>query len=61
MQISIENVSLKEFIEGTLTKYINNTGEICSNVFSEISSKAEAFVHLTYVNSDEHLLELCPP
>ena len=51
-----EYVTLEEFIEGTFAKYINNTGEICGDESSELSLKAEAFVHFTYVNSDQQLL-----
>jgi len=51
-----EYIILEDFIEGTFAKYINNTGEICGDVSSEISFKAETFVHFTYVNSDQQLL-----
>ena len=57
MQISMGNISqYEEFIEGTFAKYINNTGEICGNVSSKISLKAQAFVHFTYVNSNQQLI-----
>jgi len=49
-------VTLEDFIEGTFEKYINNTGEICGDCYSEISLKAEAFVHFTYVNSNQQLI-----
>ena len=51
-----EFVTLEDFIEGTFEKYINNTGEICGDGTSEISLKAEAFVHFTYVNSNQQLI-----
>ena len=51
-----EYATVEEFIEGTFAKYINNTGEICGDVSSEISLKAEAFVHFTYVNSNQQLV-----
>ena len=51
-----EFVTLEGFLEGTFEKYVNNTGEICGDATSEISLKAESFVHFTYVNSDRQLL-----
>ena len=51
-----EFVTLENFLEGTFQKYINNTGEICGNDISNISLKAEAFVHFTYVNSNQQLI-----
>ncbi|XP_015762726.1 PREDICTED: myosin heavy chain kinase B-like [Acropora digitifera] len=51
-----EYITVEEFIEGTFAKYINNNGEICGDVSSEISLKAEAFVHFTYVNSNQQLM-----
>ena len=51
-----EFVTLEDFIEGTFEKYINNTGEICGDGTSEISLKAEAFDHFTYVNSNQQLI-----
>jgi len=49
-------VTLEDFIEGDFEKYINNTGEICRDDTSEISLQAEAFVHFTYVNSNQQLI-----
>ena len=41
-----EFVTVENFFDGTLQKYINNTGKVCSDAgSSEIISKAEAFVH----------------
>ena len=51
-----EYITVEEFIEGTFAKYINNNGEICGDVSSEISLKVEAFVHFTYVNSNQQLM-----
>lgn len=53
-----EYVTLENFMEGTFTKFINNTGEICVEPehVNEISLKAEAFVHFTYVRSHEQLM-----
>ena len=39
-------MTLEDFIEGDFEKYIN-TGEFCRDDTSEISLKAEAFVHFT--------------
>ena len=51
-----EYITVEEFIEGTFAKCINNTGEICGDVSSEISLKADAFVHFTYVNFNQQLM-----
>ena len=51
-----EYITVEEFIEGTFAKYINNNGEICGDVSSDLSLKAEAFVHFTYVNSNQQLM-----
>ena len=48
-------MTLEDFIEGDFEKYIN-TGEFCRDDTSEISLKAEAFVHFTYVNSNQQLI-----
>lgn len=49
-------VTLEKFLEGEFTKYINNTGELCSESVCEISLKAQAFVHFTYERSDHKLM-----
>ena len=48
-------ITVEEFTEGAFAKYIDNTGEICGDVFIEIGLQAEAFVHFTYVNSNQLL------
>ena len=50
-------VTLESFIEGTFTKYINNTGDIILKD-SEVAKKAEAFVHYTYILSGKELMVL---
>lgn len=43
-------VTVENFLDGTFQKYINHTGKVCNDAgSSEIISKAEAFVHFTYV------------
>ena len=44
------------FLEGTFTKYINNTGKICMESNEELDLKAQTFVHFTYVKSKEQLM-----
>lgn len=52
-----ESVTLESFLEGTFQKFINNTGELCGDDYtSEISLKAEAFVHYTFVKSGKQLM-----
>lgn len=43
-------------LEGTFTKYINNTGKICMESNEELELKAQTFVHFTYVKSKEQLM-----
>ena len=50
-------VTLESFIDGTFTKYINNTGDIILKD-SEVAKKAEAFVHYTYILSGKELMVL---
>lgn len=54
-----EYVTIEKFIEGTFTKWINNTGEIlCAGKeeTTEVSLKAETFVHYTYIKSKKQLM-----
>lgn len=50
-----EFVTLENYSNGTFEKYINNTGDIFSDG-SELSMKAEAFVHYSYVTSAKQLM-----
>lgn len=54
--INGECITLERFIEGKFKKLINNTGEVLGDDIDDISLKAEAFVHYTYVSSDEQLM-----
>jgi len=52
-----ECVTVENFLDGTtqFSKYVNNTGDIyCDG--SEVSLKAETFVHYTYVKSGKKLM-----
>lgn len=50
-----ELVTLESYLNGTFQKYINNTGDIfCDG--SELSMKAETFVHYSYVASAKQLM-----
>lgn len=53
-----EHVTLESHLDGTFKKYINNTGEMCvaPDDVSEISHKAETYVHYTYVKSQQQLM-----
>jgi hypothetical protein len=53
-----EFVTLEHYLEGTFAKYINNTGDICTDDIDDISLKAESFVHYTYARSDKQLMVL---
>ena len=50
-------VTVEPYMEGEFVKYINNDGEIIVKG-SEISAKAEAFVHFTYVKSENAIMVL---
>ena len=47
-----EFVTLEMYLEGTFTKYINKTGEICMDANEELRFKAETFANFTYVKSN---------
>lgn len=48
-----EFVTLENYLNGTFQKYLNNTGDIFGDR-SELSMKAEAFVHYGYIASAKH-------
>ena len=50
-----ECVTLESYMNGTFQKYINNTCDICA-VGSELTMKAETFVHYSYVKSAKQLM-----
>lgn len=52
--LSSEFVALQSYLNGTFQKYINNTGNIFGEG-SELSMKAESFVHYSYVASAKQL------
>ena len=56
--MSGEYVTIEKFIEGTFIKWINNTGDVCveKKDTTEVSLKAEAFVHYTYIKSKKQLM-----
>lgn len=53
-----EPVTLEEFIDGPdeFEKFILNDGSICGDEVSELSLKAESFVHYTYVRFNKQLM-----
>ena len=52
-----EYVTVEKFLDGTtpFSKYVNDTGDIYRDG-SEVSLKAETFVHYTYVKSRKKLM-----
>ena len=50
-------VTLEPYLQGKFVKYINNDGEIIVSG-NEVASKAEAFVHFTYVKSQKAVMVL---
>ena len=55
-KLNDEAVTVEQFIHGTFTKYINNTGDILVKDNSAIALKAESFAHYSYVKSGEQLI-----
>jgi hypothetical protein len=54
-----EYFTLEKFIDGTFTKYINNTGEVCTEGGrGEIREKAECLSHYSYEKSSQQLMLL---
>ena len=53
-----EPVTLENHLDGVFEKFINNTGELCVRPedASELSLKAETFVHYTFQKSNQQLM-----
>lgn len=53
-----EPVTLENHLDGVFAKFVNNTGELCVETAdaSELSLKAEAFVHYTFQKSNQQLM-----
>jgi hypothetical protein len=53
-----EYITIEKFIQGTFNKWVNNTGEICvaTKESTEVSLKAETFVHYMYIKSKKQLM-----
>lgn len=48
--LNSEFVTIEKFIEGTFAKWVNNTGGcVDTEESTEVSLKAETFVHYTYI------------
>lgn len=52
-----EFVTVEEFINGDFAKYINNNGDVCSNL-GPLMEKAECFAHFTFEKSQGKLIVL---
>ena len=53
--VASESVTVERFIKGNFTKYVNNDGKTRDGD-SELSKKAEALCHFSYVATNEKLL-----
>ena len=52
-----EYITVEEFINGEFVKYLNNTGELCTEANDELTSqKAECLVHFSFVKSEKRLM-----
>ena len=53
-----EYVTIKEFIDGDFTKYLNNTGLVCGKRSTDECKEAECLAHYLYEKSSEKLMLL---
>lgn len=53
-----ECVTVEEFIAGTFTKHINNTGDVCGDITSAICKKAACLAHYSFQQSEKKLMVL---
>ena len=57
-KIDDDFVTVEEFVTGEFVKYINNTGELCTDPNDEYGKKAECLAHFSFVKSDKKLILL---
>ena len=50
-------ITLEPYMEGTFTKHVNNTGQLCGD-YDELRVKVETFSHYTYIKSNKQLMVL---
>ena len=53
-----EYITVEEFINGEFVKYLNNTGELCTEANDELIQKAECLAHFSFVKSEKRLMPL---
>ena len=51
-----EVVSVEEFVDGEMVKYVNNDGIPCENNADPMQKKAECLFHYTYQHSNEEVM-----
>ena len=51
-----EVVSVGEFIDGEMVKYVNNDGIICKNNNESLQKKAECLVHFSFQSSNQEVM-----
>ena len=51
-------VTIEEYISGDFVKYINNTGELCTDEFEEFGQKAECLSHFSFEQLGKKLIVL---
>ena len=51
-----EYITVEEFINGEFVKYLNNTGELCTEANDERGQKAECLAHFSFVKSEKKLM-----
>lgn len=49
-------MSVEEFVDGEMVKYVNNDGIICMNNVESMQKKAECLVHYSYQNSNQEVM-----
>ena len=56
-----ECVTLEEFVAGTFTKHVNNTGDVCGDITSAICKKSACLAHYSFPQSEKKLMVLDIP
>ena len=51
-----EYITVEEFINGEFVKYLNNTGELCTEANDEHGQKAECLAHFSFVKPEKKLM-----
>lgn len=53
---SDESVTVKELVEGSFVKHINNNGHICVDTNNPVCNKAECLAHYSFERSNKEVM-----